>query len=66
MVEVIGRCTSLGNILRRLDELPPKLDALYEETMKRIEEQDEDRAALAGLVLTWVVHAFQPLTVEDV
>lgn len=49
----------------RLEKLPPKLDVLYEETMKRIEAQDEERAALSKLVLTWVVHSFRPLTIED-
>ena len=65
MVEVVSRCTSLGSVLERLGKLPPKLDVLYEETMKRIDAQEEERAALAKLTLTWVVHAFRPLTVQD-
>ena len=51
--------------MERLGKLPPKLDVLYEETMNRINSQEEERAALAKLSLTWVVYAFRPLTLQD-
>lgn len=51
--------------MARLKQLPPKLDVLYNEAFERIKAQDEERAALAQLVLTWVVFAYKPLTVED-
>ena len=48
-----------------LEKLPPKLDVLYEEAFSRIETQDAERAALGKDVLTWVVFAYRPLTVEE-
>ena len=50
----------------RLENLPPKLEVLYEEAFQRIEMQDNERRTLAKNVLSWVVFSFQPLTVEDV
>ncbi|KAH6901009.1 ankyrin repeat-containing domain protein [Coprinopsis sp. MPI-PUGE-AT-0042] len=41
------------------------LDALYDETFKRIEMQPEEHAVLAKHILLWVVFAYQPLTVDD-
>lgn len=66
MVELVSDCLTPRSIMERLNQLPPKLDVLYEETLKRIESQSEARASLAKRILTWVVFSFYPLTVEDV
>ncbi|KAH6902857.1 hypothetical protein BKA70DRAFT_626113 [Coprinopsis sp. MPI-PUGE-AT-0042] len=58
-------CTSSRRVMEQLDKLPAKLDILYDEAFKRIEEQPEEHAALAKRVLLWVVFAYQPLTVGD-
>ncbi|KAH6912502.1 hypothetical protein BKA70DRAFT_1422074 [Coprinopsis sp. MPI-PUGE-AT-0042] len=65
MVEAVSHCTSSRRVMERLDKLPAKLDALYDETFKRIEMQPEEHVALAKRVLLWVVFAYQPLTVDD-
>ncbi|KAH6912488.1 hypothetical protein BKA70DRAFT_1218676 [Coprinopsis sp. MPI-PUGE-AT-0042] len=65
MVEAVSHCTSSRSVMERLDKLPAKLDALYDETFKRIEMQPEEHAALAKRVLLWVVFAYQPLRVDD-
>ena len=51
--------------MRRLDDLPPKLDVLYEQAVNRIQAQGEERADLAMVALKWVAYATQPLTVQD-
>ncbi|KAH6902879.1 hypothetical protein BKA70DRAFT_1567386 [Coprinopsis sp. MPI-PUGE-AT-0042] len=64
MVEAVSHCTSPGHVIEQLEKLPAKLDVLYDEAFKRIEEQPEARAALAKRVLLWIVFAFEPLTVD--
>jgi hypothetical protein len=65
MVEVVSHCTSSVSVMEKLDKLPPKLDVLYDETLKRIDMQAEEHAALAKRVLPWVAYAYRPLTSED-
>ena len=65
MLEAARQCTSLSEVMGLLDELPPKLDVLYDEAFKRIQAQGEKRAALAERVLMWLAYTFQPLSVSD-
>ncbi|KAH6902882.1 ankyrin repeat-containing domain protein [Coprinopsis sp. MPI-PUGE-AT-0042] len=65
MVEAVSHCTSSRRVMEQLDKLPAKLDVLYDEAFKRIEEQPEEHAALAKRVLLWVVFAYRLLTVDD-
>jgi ankyrin repeat domain-containing protein 50 len=51
--------------MEKLEKLPPKLDVLYDEALKRIDMQAEEHAALAKRVLLWVTYACRPLTVRD-
>ena len=48
-----------------LRRLPESLDQVYEEAMKRIHQQDTDRSRLAIHALSWITHAFRPLTVPE-
>jgi hypothetical protein len=65
MVEAVSHCTSSRSVMEKLDKLPPRLDVLYDEALKRIDMQPEEHAALAQRVLLWVAYAFRPLTVEE-
>ena len=46
-----------------IDKLPKKLDTMYEETVRRIYEQNQDDVSLAEKVLSWITFALTPLTV---
>lgn len=65
LVENIRHCTTVKNVMSRLQKSPKGLDALYTETFQRIEGQNEEWAALAKRALTWVVYAQGYLSIED-
>jgi ankyrin repeat domain-containing protein 50 len=65
MLEVVSHCTSAVSVMEKLDKLPPKLDVLYDETLKRIEMQAQEYAVLAKRVLLWVTYACRPLTLRE-
>jgi hypothetical protein len=46
-----------------LENLPKDVDETYNETVERIEQQNEPDKALAKRVLSWVTHTCRPLTV---
>ncbi|KAF8875243.1 hypothetical protein BD779DRAFT_1450238, partial [Infundibulicybe gibba] len=50
------------DLSRALDELPQTLDATYDEAMSRINNDDK---ALAYRIISWVIHAAQPMTIRD-
>jgi hypothetical protein len=50
-------------VLRALDKLPDKIDQIYDEAMERIERQSNTE--LAKRVLSWVIYASRPLSVEE-
>ncbi|KAF8870385.1 hypothetical protein BD779DRAFT_1447919 [Infundibulicybe gibba] len=50
------------DLRRALDELPNTLDATYDEAMSRI---GNDHKALAYQIISWLVHAVQPMTIRD-
>lgn len=49
-----------------LQNLPEKLDDTYGEVMERISNQDKDDVLLANQVLSWITHAFRPLTIKEI
>ncbi|KAF8883103.1 hypothetical protein BD779DRAFT_1626420 [Infundibulicybe gibba] len=50
------------DLRQALVELPDTLDATYDEAMSRISNDDK---ALAYRVISWLVHAAQPMTIRD-
>ncbi|KAF8873311.1 hypothetical protein BD779DRAFT_1451983 [Infundibulicybe gibba] len=52
----------ITDLRRALDELPNTLDATYDEAMSRISNDNE---ALAHRVISWLIHAAQPMTIRD-
>ncbi|KAH6891569.1 hypothetical protein BKA70DRAFT_1537916 [Coprinopsis sp. MPI-PUGE-AT-0042] len=47
MVEAVRHCTNSRHVMEKLEKLPAKLDALYDEAFERIEMQPEEHTALA-------------------
>src|ERR1700737_5246215 len=57
-----------GDIKKALKNMPHGiggLDTMYEQAMKRINDQDEELQELAKKVLSWVTHAKRPLTIIE-
>ncbi|EPS42608.1 hypothetical protein H072_3408 [Dactylellina haptotyla CBS 200.50] len=60
--------TTLRNLKAALNSLPggaKAYDIAYEQSMKRINHQNEDFRLLANRVLLWIVRALRPLTVPE-
>lgn len=56
---------STRDVYNALEELPQGVDTTYDEAMARIEKQDKPHAWLAEQVLSWITHAFRPLSVKE-
>jgi hypothetical protein len=51
-------------VLYALDKLPDEIDQIYDESMERIERQSNTKE-LAKRVLSWIIYASRPLSVEE-
>jgi hypothetical protein len=56
--------TNRRQIRDALESLPAEVD-VYDETMKRITQQDEHDASLAERVLSWIVYSQRPLSLTE-
>jgi hypothetical protein len=56
---------NVTEVREALKNLPKDVDETYNEAMERIERQNEYDRALAKRVLSWVTHAYRPLTVPE-
>ena len=52
-------------VRRGLENLPTDVNAMYDETMKRIKGQIEGDRQLAELVLCWIIYARRQLRLEE-
>ena len=52
-------------LLRTLETLPTTLDDIYEDALLRIQKQDEDDAAIAKKILSWVFWSRRALSVDE-
>jgi hypothetical protein len=48
--------------LKKIKEIPPGLDSMYDHILKDICSQNKDKRSTAFLVLLWVIHAWRPLS----
>jgi hypothetical protein len=55
---------SVRAVLRALDKLPNEIEQIYDEAMERIERQS-NTTELAKRVLSWVIYASRPLSLEE-
>ena len=56
---------SPAKVIQALKNLPKGMNQTYDEAMKRIQQQDEEDRTLAYRVLSWIVFAYRPLSVEE-
>ncbi|KIM74470.1 hypothetical protein PILCRDRAFT_79984, partial [Piloderma croceum F 1598] len=57
--------TTPKDVQTALGTLPEGLNNTYDEVMKRVNSQNDDYRILAQQVLSWVVYAVRPLSVEE-
>jgi len=66
MEEATRKATSFNSLLAILDSLPSGVDAFYDQTMSRINNQEPELALIAHRVFTILRHAAAKLSTEDV
>lgn len=52
-------------IRRAINELPDGFDGTYRDAMERIDRQSTNRRVMAYRVLSWISHAFRPLSLVE-
>ena len=65
-VDSLARKLNRRELRKALQNLPREIDSTYEEAMRRIESQDEEKVQLAKQVFSWISHSFRPLTVTEI
>ncbi|KAL9033586.1 MAG: hypothetical protein Q9180_005868, partial [Flavoplaca navasiana] len=65
-LDSIAKATPVAAFKASLQRLPRQLNTTYDEALRRIEDQDEERAALAKKVLAWILYASRSLTMVEV
>ena len=53
--------TTLRKVKSALQSLPEELDAMYDQVMKRIQNQNPESSTLAMRALSWIYHTARPL-----
>ncbi|KAL8991781.1 MAG: hypothetical protein Q9169_007655 [Polycauliona sp. 2 TL-2023] len=64
-LDSVARATSPAAVRASLQRLPRQLSTTYDEALRRIEDQDEEHAALAKQVLAWILCASRSLTIVE-
>ena len=64
--DLLMGAVNLRNIRDALARLPPQLADTYGEMMKRINDQDEQKAEIAFKTIAWIAFAKRPLKVKEI
>ncbi|KAI4263739.1 MAG: hypothetical protein L6R42_001122 [Xanthoria sp. 1 TBL-2021] len=64
-LDSVARATSAAALKASLHRLPRQLSTTYDEALRRIEDQDDEHAALAKKVLAWILYASRSLTIVE-
>src|SRR5437763_14099109 len=65
-VNSLSREDNRRGIRRALQNLPKELNKTYDEAMRRIQNQEDQKAKRAEQVLSWISYAMRPLTVREI
>jgi hypothetical protein len=64
-VDLLATKISVLEVRKALQNLPKDTDEMYNETMKRVEGQNESSRKLAEHVFIWVIHAYRRLSLTE-
>src|SRR5580700_4044077 len=65
-MDSLAKKHSRRDVRLALKSLPKELDEIYAETLRRIENQEEDDSQLAKKTLCWISFAMKPLTIREI
>jgi hypothetical protein len=64
-MDMLATTINSREVRKTLRNLPKDTNDIYDETMKRVEEQTENRRNLAEQVLTWVIYTYRQLSLKE-
>ena len=64
-LESLANSQTANEVRNSLNTLPKALDPTYDNVMARIKAQDSQDSRLAKKVLSWIIYAKRPLTIEE-
>jgi len=64
-MDSLATTISRWEVRKALEKLTKEVRDTYDETMKRIEGQIEGDRKLAEQVLSWIIHAYRQLSLEE-
>jgi len=64
-LEALRPCVNARAVRKALEELPVSVDSIYQDTLKRIDEQTPEKAMLGKLALIWLARARRPLHLQE-
>ncbi|KAF6747915.1 CHAT domain-containing protein [Ephemerocybe angulata] len=64
-MDAVHNCRSVNDLFKKLDGVPSGLDDMYHHTLQRILSQEEEDVGIASRVFFWLLHAFAPLSPEE-
>jgi hypothetical protein len=64
-VDTLANHSNSRAVRNSLETLPTEVSATYDMTMERIAGQCESDRKLAEQVLSWITHAYRPLSIEE-
>ncbi|KAF5331962.1 hypothetical protein D9611_008863 [Ephemerocybe angulata] len=62
---VLQTARSVNSLFKALEQLPSNVDGIYRQTLERINAQSGEDASIAHQVFTWLLHAKEPLSIDD-
>lgn len=65
-MDALEECERKDKLRMRAENLSENTDGIYDDALKRIMEQKEDRRVLAETALLWIVHARRILDCEEI
>ena len=64
-MDMLADAITVREVRITLRNLPKDTGSMYDETMKRVEGQTENCKTLAKHVLSWIIYAYRPLTLNE-
>ena len=64
-IETLKHKTNLRDLRDAVQKLPQSINEQYDETWKRIEQQNLEHRDLSKRTLNWLIHAIRPLKVQE-
>ena len=64
-MDALATTINRSHLRKVLEYLPPEVNDIYDDTMKRVDEQIESDRKLAYQILCWIIHAYRQLSLAE-